>query len=184
MPPFFNTAILVQLSFIQLALNYSHRAKPGLVKANWRTEMNNKITLKYLPLTLLVTGLALAPTVTMADKGDSRHYKSQYSQADSRSHSKQRKHTGKQHQNSHRKNHRDHSRHNSKHQYNKWQSRRNDHAHNKHGNHNHRYNNHRGHSHTTYVVNDRHYNDHLYGLNQLRFMIGLHTDNFDITFRD
>jgi hypothetical protein len=33
-------------------------------------------------------------------------------------------------------------------------------------------------------VNDHYYSDYSYGLDPLRFMIGLHTNNFDIIFRD
>ena len=129
-------------------------------------------TLKTLPLvSILALGLALAPTASMADKGD-RGQKDRYSQhggktfkADKRGH-KDRGH-GYGHT---RKGH-------DKHSYDR---------HGSHGRHQvghaHGYG-HDRHSHNNYIVRD-YGHQHYSGLGNLRFMLGLHTDNVDIIFRD
>ena len=143
--------------------------------------MINKTTLKSLPLlTLLAAGLVLSPTMVMAGHGDRSHSKGQYSHDGGQSHSKGHKrsntHSNKHHYKSHGKSHNT-----------KGHGHYNDHGHYKRGFNNHRYDHHdhhRGHHNTTYVVNDHYYNDYSYGMDSLRFMIGLHTNNFDIIFRD
>ena len=153
--------------------------------------MINKTTLKSLPLlTLLAAGLFLSPTMAMAGHGDRSHSKGQYSHDGGQSHSKGQKrsntYSNKRHYKSHGKSHKENYGHSSKHHYTKERGHYNDHGHYKRGFNNHRYDHHdhhRGH-HTTYVVNDHYYNDYSYGLDSLRFMIGLHTNNLDIIFRD
>ena len=150
--------------------------------------MNIKIkslnSLKTLPLiAALAIGLALWPTLSMADKGDRGGHKNKYSQDNRQSHSKGDKHRNshsnkghyKSRDNSHKSNHG----YSSKHRYNKGHGHHNDHVYYKRKHHA----GHRDH-HTTYIVNDHHYSDYSYGLDPLRFMIGLHTDNVDIIFRD
>ncbi len=142
--------------------------------------MNNKITLNKLPLLgLLITGLALSPGLALADKNDKAHNKG------ARSHSSAQSHI-KQHKNNYKRQGKGSNRHNSSHNSKK-HGHRNDHNHyphavNKHRQHDH--GNHNGHRRTTYIVNDHHHSGHIYGLDRLRVMIGLHTDNFDIIFRD
>ncbi len=150
--------------------------------------MINKTTLKSLPLlTLLAAGLVLSPTMAMAGHGDRSHSKGQYSHDDNRSHSKghkrSNKHSNKAQYKSHGKSHKGNYGHSSKHLYTKGHGNYNDHGHYKRGFTNH-HDHHRGNQQTTYVVNDHYYNDYSYGLDPLRFMIGLHTNNFDIIFRD
>ncbi len=151
--------------------------------------MINKTTLKSLPLlTLLAAGLILSPAMAMAGHADRGHSKGQYSQDDRQSHSKghkrSNKHTNKANYKSHGKSHKGNYGQNSKHHYTKGHGHYNDHAHYKRGVNNHRYDHHRGNHHTSYVVNDNHYSDYPYGLDHLGLMIGLHTNNFDIIFRD
>ena len=141
--------------------------------------MNNKTRLKNLPLlTLFAASLVLSPAIAMADQGDRGHSKSKYSQDERRSHGKSHnrsdKHSNKHNYRSHGKSHKGHNKQNSTRSYDRGYGHHNKHAHYK------RRNDH----HTTYVVNDHHYSDHLYGLDHLRFMIGLHTNNFDIILRD
>ena len=156
--------------------------------------MNIKIksltSLKTLPLIgVLAIGLVLSPTLSMADNGDRGRHKTQYSHDGGQSHSKGHKrsntHSNKAHYKSHGKSHKGNYGHSSKHHYTKGHGHHNNHGHYKRGfknlRHDHQ-NSHRAH-HTTYVVNDHHYSDY-YGLDPLRFMIGLHTNNFDIIFRD
>ncbi len=150
--------------------------------------MINKTTLKSLPLlSLLAAGLILSPTMVTAGYGDRSHSKSQYSHDDAKSYSKghkrSNKHSNKAHYKSQGKSHKGNYGHSSKHLYTKRQGHYNDRAHNKRGHHNYRHDHHRDQHHTTYIVNDHHYDDY-YGLDNLRFMIGLHTNNFDIVFRE
>ena len=143
--------------------------------------MINKTTLKNLPLvTILAAGLVLSPVLVMASQGERNSNKAHYSQNDRQSHSKADKRSSKAHYKS--RDNRNKSKHgySSKHRYNTKHGRHNDRAHYKRGFNNHRHDHHA----TTYVVNDHHYSDYPYGLEHLRFMIGLHTNNFDIVFRD
>lgn len=158
--------------------------------------MNIKIksltSLKTLPLiSVLAIGLVLSPTLSMADNGDRGRHKTQYSydggQAHSKGHKRSNKQSNKAHYKSHGKIHKENIGHSSKHHYPKEHGYHSDHGHYKRGFTNHRYghqNNHRGRHHTNYVVNEHHYSDYSYGLDPLRFMIGLHTNNVDIIFRD
>lgn len=158
--------------------------------------MNIKIksltSLKTLPLiSALAIGLVLSPTLSMADNGDRGRHKTQYSHDGGQSHSKGHKgsktQSNKRHYKSHGKSHKSNHGHSSKHHYAKGHGHHNDHAHYKRGINKYRYdhqNSHRGHHHTSYVVNDQHYSDYSYGLDHLGFMIGLHTNNVDIIFRD
>ena len=153
--------------------------------------MNIKIksltSLKTLPLiSVLAIGLVLSPTLSMADNGDRGRHKTQYSdsgQSHSKGHKRSNKHSNKAHYKSHGKSHKENYRHSSKHHYTKGRGHHNAHANYKRGFNNH-HDHHRGDHHTSYVVNDHHYSDYSYGLDPLRFMIGLHTNNFDIIFRD
>ncbi len=144
--------------------------------------MINKKTLKNIPLLALLTaGLVLSPTMVMAGHGDNRHSKGQYSQNDRQSHSKGHKQNVKKHYKSHGKSHKGNYGISSKRHYSKGYGHSNDY---KRGHHNYRHDYHRDQHHTTYIVNDHHYDDYSYGLDPLRFMIGLHTNNVDIIFRD
>ncbi|MGB5397645.1 MAG: hypothetical protein WBN96_10895 [Gammaproteobacteria bacterium] len=133
-------------------------------------------TLKTLPLAGVVAlGLALVPAVSMADKGD-RGDKGHYSQqggksfkADKRSHNDRGNHYG------HTKKGHD------KYAYNRGGRHQYGHDRRGHG-HVHSYG-HPVHNHTTTVVHD-YGHQHYLGLGNLRFMLGLHTDNVDIIFRD
>ena len=151
--------------------------------------MINKTTLKNLPLlTILAAGLVLSPTITMAGYGDRNHVKEKYSHDDRQSHSKghkrSNKHSNKHYYKSHGKSHKGKHGYSSKHRYNKGYGHHNEHTYYKRDHHNRRHDRHRVHNHASYIVNDHHYSDSFYALDPLRFMIGLHTDNFDITFRD
>jgi hypothetical protein len=144
--------------------------------------MINKNTLKNLPLLALLTaGLVLSPTMVMAGHGDNSHSKGQYSRNDRQSHSKGHKQNVKKHYKSHGKSHKGNYGISSKRHYSKGYGHSNDY---KRGHYNYRHDHHRDQHHTTYIVNDHHYDDYSYGLDPLRFMIGLHTNNVDIIFRD
>jgi len=154
--------------------------------------MNINTPLKTLPLlAVLAVGLVLSPTLSMAGNGDRGHHKEKYSHDIGKSHSKghnkvqhrSNKHSVKTHGKSHKDNHS----HRSERHYSKGHGHYNKHAYYKRGHHKHGYDHHkhyRGHSHTHYIVNDHYYSDGLFDLDNLRFMIGLHTNNLDITFRD
>ena len=150
-------------------------------------KMNTISPLKAMPIiAALAIGLALAPTASMADNGNRGNHKGQSSQDYSRSHSKadskkqhrrdKREHGSKRH------NVNRHDRHSNKtvtrNYYGKPHKYRNNH---KHYGHDHHRNNH---SYTNYVVHDYVDRDRYVGFDDLRFMIGLHSDNFDIIFRD
>ena len=143
--------------------------------------MNNKTILKSLPLlTIFTASLVLSPAIAIAAHGDHSYSKEKYSHDDRRSHSKSHNRSNKRgNKHNYRSNGKGHNRHSSTHHDDKRHGHHNDHARYKH-----RHDDHRHDHHTTYVVNDHYYNDRLYGLYHLRFMIGLHTNNFDITFRD
>jgi len=133
--------------------------------------MKNKLTsIKTLPLlAVFATGLVLSPTLAMADDDDRGHSKHRYSQEN---------HQARGYANKHGNRHGE--RHNGSRHYNKHYGHRDGYAHNKHY---YRRDDHRGHRHSTYIVNDYYDNDY-YLLDPLRFMIGLHTNNVDIIFRD
>lgn len=143
--------------------------------------MNNKILLKKLPLlTLFAASMILSPVTVMADKSERSHSKEKYShdsnRADSKSYNRDGKHSNKYNYRSYGKSHKD-NRHRPVHRYDNGHNK--SHVHYKRGHDRHRYDHH-----TSYVVNDNYYDNRLYGLDHLRFMIGLRTNNFDITFRD
>jgi len=147
--------------------------------------MNNK-TFKTIPLlTLLSAGLMLSSPMAMADKGDREHSKEYSSHHRQQSHNNDYRRDNKHAYFSHKGNHR------SEHRYDR-DNRHNSHSYYRPKEHyEHRYNRHvehRSYPHTTYIVNDHYYSDygyrHGYILDNLGFMIGLHTNNFDVTFRD
>ncbi len=129
--------------------------------------MKTLSTLKTLPLVgLLAMGLALVPTVSMADKNDhGRGEDKMYQQHDG----------GKSHHNEHR----DYRYHvDSKHGGHKQVYVR---GHNHYGRHVHKHvHRHPPRGHTDYVVVHEHYDDY----DPLRLMLGLHFDNIDIIYRD
>lgn len=150
--------------------------------------MNNKILLKKLPLlTVLTASLVLSPAISIAGNSDHNYSESKVSHDDRRSHSKNYNRSSKHHDNrsnkhvarSYGKSHKGKYGHNTGYRYDRG-----------HGHHNnqvryiHYHDDHRYDRHTTYVVNEHHYDDGYYGMDPLRFMISLHTNNFDITFRD
>ncbi len=157
--------------------------------------MNNITVLKKLPLlTVLAASLVLSPAIVMAGNDNRGHFKEQYSKRDNRSQNNQYssrihrdshsyklrdKHRDKQSYRSHGKDYSGQKRHSSRNRYDR------EHGHHKSYSHyKQRHDARRHNHHATYVVNEHHYNDGYYALDPLRFMIGLHTNNFDITFRD
>ena len=147
--------------------------------------MNIRYSMKNLPVVgLLALALVISSNPAMAVKADRDGHKGyiaqQFSHQAAKSHNNRGKYTKrhKEHRydrNDHRKGHKDRSHKYSSHNGHKHKSRQN-HAHR--DNHRHGY---RGHSHGHNVVN---YHDHYVGFDDLRFMIGLHTDRFDIILRD
>jgi len=140
--------------------------------------------LKTLPvISMLVTGLSLSPAIVYADK-DHGNNKSKYSHE--RGHSNHKKDSRKHNKYAHNDRGRSHSKHNKKrhshkpkHHKNNWRGYRPEHRYSRHDHHDHR-----SHRQPVYIVNDHHYNDRYIGLDRLRFMLGIHTDNFDISFHD
>jgi len=146
--------------------------------------MKRLTTLKTLPLAGVVAlGLALMPAVSMADKGD-RDNKGHYSQKSGKSYkADKRSHNDRGNRYGHTKKGHD------KHAYNRGGRHHygNAYGHDKRGHghgHGHAHSvGHPVHNHTTTVVHD-YGHQHYLGLGNLRFMLGLHTDNVDIIFRD
>lgn len=153
--------------------------------------MNIKSTLKTLPIIgVIALGLAITPAYAIADNNGRSHAR------DHDSHK-----TFKKSNKSHKKTDRGERRHNV-HAYDAYghknmrKSHRNKHyrghdihKHKKHNRHQHgnrhwHKHGHTGHTHSYYVVNDYDQHGHYDGFDRLRFMIGLHTDNVDIIFRD
>lgn len=146
---------------------------------------NSRIQLKTVPLiTVLALGLAFAPLSAMAGNGNRGHQKSEHSNSSGKHHNKgqyrSEKHTYREpRHNNHKRslgrklNHDHGTRYSSHHNR----------GHDKHVRHYPRYD-HRGHGTTHYVVNDYYPRDHYVDFDHLGFMIGLHTNNFDIMFRD
>lgn len=149
--------------------------------------MKIRQTLKNLPVIgVLALGLALSPNLVMADHGDRGKHKSQYSQDSGKTHKKTRKndkprkvHVYDRHGHKKaRKNHhgRHFARHDS-HKHNRHYGHRGDYRHgHRHG--------HRAHNHSHYVTNHHDHHDRYVDFDNLRFMIGLHTDNLDIILRE
>jgi hypothetical protein len=150
---------------------------------------NPKLHLKAIPfIAMLALGMAFAPMSAMAGSGDRGHHKAEQSKNvgkhHNRGHYRSEKHAYKEpRHNSHRRNvDRNHKR-KLNHEYGTRYGRH----HNKHVRHYPRYDHHydhRGHGTTHYVINDYHHKDRYVDYDHLGFMIGLHTNNFDITFRD
>ena len=136
--------------------------------------MNNKTLFKKLSLSaLLATSIVLIPGIALADRGDHDHSRENYSNDDHRSYSNRYDHrpSGKRHQG--------YERYGSVYNQSRGRSHHKKHLHNKH-----RYNGRRHNNYTTYVVNDVYYASDFYFRNPLKFIIGLHTGNVDITLRD
>ena len=137
--------------------------------------MNIRSTIKTLPIiAALAIALAMSPNTAMADKGDRNAHKGQYSKQYShdagRSHNRTRKDT---------RLHKGYAHHGHGHK-----KVRKSHPDMYYGGHKHKGHHHRRHSHDHYVVHEHGYRDHYVDFDNLRFMIGLHTDQFDIIFRD
>jgi len=158
-----------------------------------------KNSLKTLPIiAVLAVGFALTPTTSIA-ANDRGHHNGGYSKHSAKhqdkGHYRGNKHSYRGSGKHHNKGHHRSNKHSYKHSANGHKNsighhinkHYNKHHYGRHNNHYPRYDRHyghRGHNTTHYVVNDYGHNGHYHGLNHLRFMIGLHTDNFDITFRD
>ena len=152
--------------------------------------MNIIPSLKTLPLiSAIAFGLALSPTLSMAADGNRGDHKMKYSHDRGQSHKNGhgRHKTGKSQRNSpvahavnkHRQEKQGHK-HRSNNHYDRAYG---NHMYHKHGNHghNHAYSDH---NHTNYVYHDYGYRGQYVDLDNMRFMLGLHTGNFDIIFRD
>ena len=148
--------------------------------------MNIRYSMKTLSVVgLLALGLALSSNPAMADKADRDGHKGNVTQQSShqagKSHNDRSKYNKQHkehryHRNDYRKGHKDRGhKYYSSHKGHKYKNHHNHVHRDKHG---HGY---RGHSHTHNVVN---HHDHYLGFDDLRFMIGLHTDRFDIILRD
>lgn len=151
--------------------------------------INSRIHLKTVPLiTVLALGMAFAPMSSMAGNGDRGHNKSGHSNSSGKHHNKgqyrsekhayrEPRHNNHKRSLGHKLNHDNGTRYDSHHNR----------GHDKHVRHYPKYDrhyDHRGHGTTHYVINDYQHRDHYDDYDHLRFMIGLHTNNFDITFRD
>ena len=150
--------------------------------------MNVITPLKNLSLiSAIALGLALSPTISMADKADRGHNKPQYSH--DRGQSRNKGHGRHESRKSQRNSYVTRSLENRRHGKRQHQSNINygkihgNNAYHAHGNRGHNHG-HSSHNHTNYVVQDYGHQDHYIGLDNLRFMFGLHTGNFDIIFRD
>lgn len=150
--------------------------------------MNVITPLKNLSLiSTIALGLALSPTISMADNADRGHNKTQYShdRGQSRNKGHDRHESRKSQRNSYVARSLESRRHGKRqHQSNIHYGRiHGNNAYHTHGNHGHNHG-HSSHNHTNYVVRDYAHQDNYIGLDNLRFMFGLHTGNFDIIFRD
>jgi hypothetical protein len=150
---------------------------------------NSRLRLKIVPLAaMLALGMALTPISAMAKNGDSGHHKENHSKNVGKHYDRGNYRSGKHSYREPRHNNQKRSLgHKLKHDYGTRYGRHNDYGHRKHVRYSPRYDHHydhRGHSTTHYVINDNHHRDHYIDYDPLRFMIGLHTNNFDITFRD
>ena len=146
--------------------------------------MNIIHTMKNLPVIGLITiGLALSSNTAMADKADRDGRKGQMAQQFSheldKSYGKRHKHSKPHKERRHGKNYRKHS--------HKHHSRDHGHRHKGHKSHGHRdYHRHgyRGHSHSYSSLHHVGHGHNYVDFDDLHFMIGLHTDRFDIILRD
>ena len=153
--------------------------------------MKSMTTLKTLPLiSALALGLALSPTLSMADDdkrgGQKTHYSHDRGQSHNKTHNKgaYRGEIAKNHSRRYVANSFDQRRHEKqshKHKTKNHYDRSNGyHRHGTHG-HDHVYT---GHHHRHTVIHDYGYREPYVGLDNMRFMLGLHTGNFDIILRD
>ena len=147
------------------------------------TALKNMV--KTLPLIgLLALGLALLPATSIAGERDKhdRHYSKKSAKHHDKGHYKSKKHAYKKHG----KRYKGKLGHGIDHHYSTRYPNRHSNAYYKGGHHkpkhDHHYD-HRGYG-RHYVVNDYYPRNRFIDLDNLRFMIGLHTDNLDITFRD
>ena len=138
-----------------------------------------KTFLKTLPLLgVLATALTLTPAIVHADSDDHKYKKHGYSHdRDQSRHDRKPKRHNKSVYNKHHGSHDKHHRklhHKPKHHSANWRGYYNEHRHNHHR--------------PVYVVEeryyDRYYDDGYIDFDRLRFMVGLSTRNFDITFHD
>ena len=143
-------------------------------------------------IAMLALGMALSPMSAMAGNSDRGHHKTGYSNNAGKHHDRGNyrsdKHSKREaRHNSHRGSlDRNHKR-KLNHGYGSRYGRHHNHDHKKHVKHYPRYDHHydhRGHGTTHYVINDYHHRNRYVDYDHLGFMIGLHTNNFDITFRD
>jgi len=154
---------------------------------------NTRLPLQAVPvIAMLVLGVALAPMSAMASNGDRGQHKAERSKNvgkhHDRSNYRSEKHAYREpRHNSHRRNvDRNHKR-KLNHGYGTRYGSHHNHGHKKHIKHYPRYDHHydhRGHGTTHYIVNDYHHRNRYVDYDHLGFMIGLHTNNFDVTFRD
>jgi Ni/Co efflux regulator RcnB len=143
--------------------------------------MNLISTLKTLPLIgVLAMGLALSPITAIADKGERSHsskgHKSYNSTFRSSHHNdRHSKHQKRHDGHKYRHNDRKYAHHNKRH---------NKHVYNNHHVRGHGYQPRRYYTHNNYYAYDRGYYDRHDVFDNIEFMFGLHTGNFDIIFRD
>ncbi len=160
--------------------------------------MNLSRTLKTFPLAgALAMGLALTPAIVNADDDDRGRHKDRYSHdggtAYEKSLRKEIRGLRKELKREHKRNQKSHGKHHGHKHKNKHKHKHDGHKHNghkhkhvykyKHNGHKHKHvykHNHRGHKHRHHRYHHYRYRDY----DPLRFILGLHTDNFDIIFRD
>ena len=136
--------------------------------------MKQLSTLKTLPLAaVMAMGLSLTPAITLADDGDRGRHKEHHGQQKEKP-----RHYNHGHQ------HRDYDRHESR-NHPKWKRHELKHV-IKHDirNRDHHEHYHRQPRDQRYIIVPDYGHQHYLGLNDLRFIFGLHTDNVDIIFRD
>jgi len=151
--------------------------------------MNIIKNLKTLPLLgTLALSILITPGLSAASDKDRGRHNNQYSQYErhTNNHGQQRQH--RRHHNDHRQQHahrgREHHGHNHHYRapvarvFNHSSQRRHGHAHGNRHTHRHGHNAH--HTHTSRAYHPRHW----LNMNNLRLMLGVHTDNFDLILRD
>ena len=145
-------------------------------------------TLKAFPLlSILAIGIALAPVPSVADSSDRGRIKDKISHDSGRS-SAAGHNRGNYRANKHsyrESSYRGERGHRARKHYERGYSDRYSYSHDYRRSHTGGHGReHIGHTHTTYVVNDRHHGGHGFIFDPLRFAIGLHTNNLDITIYD
>jgi len=140
--------------------------------------MNFIPKLKVIPLTAIIAlGLALSPTLSMADNKNHGRQKDQYSHDGGKSHIKAQR--NEQHiVHGYDKRGKGHVTNNY---FGKPHVARSKHVY--YANYPYRHEHH-GHSDVEYIVVDHDHHDHYVDYDDVRFKIGVHTGNFDIVFRD